>query len=420
MFDQFFRKPRVLARYRDGPLAEERRRYLVHCAEQHMAWTTLREIATYTLAVAKALRLAERPGELITPGEIKAAADCWARRHSPRRSSPAASVSAAWRLFARFATRWLSFLGRLQPVTTAPPPYAEQVTAFVDHMRQQRGLSPRTIEMNCRTVREFLVQLGEAGLRLDTLTIPQVDDIVARQIREGSYARVTIRGYVYRLRAFFRYAEACAWCRPGVAVAILAPRVFRDESIPLGPSWDDVKRLLSATQGDRPADIRARAALMLLSVYGLRAGEVVGLRLEDFDWEREVLTVQFGKRQRPRIYPLCRAVGDAVLRYLREVRPRSAWRKIFLNLRAPFGPMSSCLLGHLVRERLHALGVTLPHYGPHALRHACATHLLEQGLSLKEIGDHLGHADSETTRLYAKVDRARLRAVGDFDLEGLL
>jgi site-specific recombinase XerD len=383
-----------------------------------MAWATLREIAIYTLAIAKALRLADRPGELIAPGEIKAAADCWACRRSPRRPPP--PVSTAWRLFTRFATRWLSFLGRLQPAITAPPPYAGQVTAFADHMRQERGLSPRTIEINCRTAHEFLPQLSAAGLRLDTLTIAQVDDILARQARAGSYTRVTVRGMVGRLRAFFRYAEARGWCRPGLAAALMAPRVSRDESIAAGPSWEDVKRLLGATQGDRPADIRARAVLMLLAVYGLRAGEVVGLRLEDFDWGRELLTVPFGKRQRPRIYPLCRAVGDAVLRYLREVRPRSARREVFLNVRAPYGPLSCGLLSHVVRQRLRALGVTLPHYGPHALRHACATHLLEQGLSLKEIGDHLGHADPETTRLYAKVDRAGLRAVGDFDLEGLL
>jgi site-specific recombinase XerD len=287
-------------------------------------------------------------------------------------------------------------------------------------MLQERGLSPRTIEIRCRTVREFLALLGRDGLRLETLTIAHVDDVLARQVREGDYARVTVRGIVERLRAFFRYAEAHAWCRPGLAASLMAPRMFRDESIAVGPSWEAVKRLLVATQGDQPADIRARAVLILLAVYGLRAGEVVGLRLEDFDWEREILTVRHGKRQRPRIYPLCRAVGDAVLRYLREVRPGSARREVFLNLRAPFGPLSCSLLGHLVRQRLRALGVTLPHYGPHALRHSCATHLLEQGLSLKEIGDHLGHVDPETTRLYAKVDLAGLRAVGDFDLEGLL
>lgn len=87
---------------------------------------------------------------------------------------------------------------------------------------------------------------------------------------------------------------------------------------------------------------------------------------------------------------------------------------------APFRPLSRGGLGQVVYRRLHALGVTLPHYGPHALRHACATHLLAQGLSLKEVGDHLGHQSPQTTRIYAKVDLAGLRTVGDFELEGLL
>jgi len=74
----------------------------------------------------------------------------------------------------------------------------------------------------------------------------------------------------------------------------------------------------------------------------------------------------------------------------------------------------------VVKRRLHALGLQLPHYGAHVLRHACATHLLAEGLSLKEIGDHLGHVSPDTTRIYAKVDLAALRIVGDFSLEELL
>ena len=73
----------------------------------------------------------------------------------------------------------------------------------------------------------------------------------------------------------------------------------------------------------------------------------------------------------------------------------------------------------MVCPRLQALGVSLPHYGPHALRHACATHLLAQGLSLKEIGDYLGHQHHDSTRIYTKVDLAGLRQVADFDLGGL-
>jgi integrase len=173
------------------------------------------------------------------------------------------------------------------------------------------------------------------------------------------------------------------------------------------------------TVGDRPVDIRDRAILMLLAVYGLRAGEVNRLRLDDFDWEREFLYVTCSKTPGRRTYPLTRPVGDAVLRYLKEVRPRSAHREVFLTLLAPIRPLRAALWD-IVGNRLRALGVSLPHCGPHALRHACATHLLAQGLSLKEIGDHLGHRQPDTTRVYAKVDLAGLRQVADLDLGGLL
>jgi site-specific recombinase XerD len=221
------------------------------------------------------------------------------------------------------------------------------------------------------------------------------------------------------LRSFFRYAEARGWCRAGLAGAIRAPRVFPQESLPAGPSWEQVRHLIAASEGDRPTAIRDRALLMLLAIYGLRAGEVVRLRLEDFDWERELLAVSRPKTQLAQTYPLCRPVGDAVLRYLHEVRPRSVCREVFLTLRAPVQPLHRSALTSLVSRRLHVLGVTLPHYGPHSLRHACATHLLEQGLSLKAIGDHLGHQHPDSTRIYAKVDLAGLRQVADLDLGGL-
>lgn len=77
-------------------------------------------------------------------------------------------------------------------------------------------------------------------------------------------------------------------------------------------------------------------------------------------------------------------------------------------------------LWYIVSARLKALGIEIPHHGPHALRHACATHLLDQGLSLKEIGDHLGHKDPDATRIYAKVNLTALRQVAEFDLGALV
>lgn len=418
MFDQLFQEPRALSRQQDGPLADERRRYLVHCAAQGMAFQTLRDAARYTLIIANALRLAERPAELITQEEIKAEANLWTSRHSSA-SSRQPKASSRYR-FVRHATHWLSFLGRLQPTPAVSLPNADLVDQFADCMRRERGLTYRTIETYCHAVHDLLIQLDKASLRLETLTVAQVDDILLHKVQDEGYAPVTVRTYTAGLRAFFRHAEEDGRCRPGLAAAIMSPRVYRFQAIPSGPSWDDVQRLLATAQGDRPADIRTRAVLMLLVVYALRSGEVVGLQLEDFNWERELLTVRRSKAQRTRTFPLCRLVGDAVLRYLREVRRRSTRREVFLALRAPFGQLASRDVHHMVSPRLRALGLTLPHYGPHVLRHACAAHLLEQGSSLKEIGDYLGHRDPESTRVYAKVDLAGLRAVADLDLEGLL
>jgi integrase/recombinase XerD len=412
MFDRIFQNQRVRARHWNGPLAEERCRFLAYYAELGMAPSRLQHIARYTLAITEALRLAERPGELITYAEIDAEAG---RRAAERRKRRMLTVR-----FTGYAIRWLRFLGRLQLPAAVQPRYADRVVEFTDYLLQERGLSPRTIAYDRRTIHEFLAQIEKAALQLKTLTVVQVDELLAKKVRDEGYARITIQRWASTLRRFFRFAERRGWCRQGLAVAIMAPRVFTHEGLPIGPAWDDVKRLLAAAEGDRPVDIRDRALLMLLAVYGLRAGEVAVLCLKDFDWEHEVLSVPHSKSQRPRTYPLCRPVGDAVLRYLREVRPRSNRQEMFLTLMVPFRPLTANGLTMVVKRRLHALGLQLPHYGAHVLRHACATHLLAQGLSLKEIGDHLGHVLPDTTRIYAKVDLAALRTVGDFNLEGLL
>ena len=95
-------------------------------------------------------------------------------------------------------------------------------------------------------------------------------------------------------------------------------------------------------------------------------------------------------------------------------------RHVFLTLHAPYSSLSRSSLWKAVSERLRPLKPPIRHHGPHSLRHACATHLLSQGLSMKEIGDHLGHRNPDSTCVYAKVDLAGLREVAEFDLGGLL
>ena len=415
MFEQLFVRPKALAHQRSGPMIEERLAFLSHLSNLGTARWTLRVVARYLLDVADALRLAQRPGEKIAWAEIREQATRWVRRHRPPHPQPSARP-----LFIRYATAWLRFLGRFQPRTPPTTPFDEWIRDFDDELRQTRGLNGKTVSNYCLYLRDFLRRIGVPPPAWPWVTLTAIDEVVLGKFAEAGYARKTMYHYGEALRAFFRFAQTRGWCRSGLAEGILLPRVYPQEQIPRGPSWDVVQRLIEQTRGHRPNDIRDRAILMLLAVYGLRAGEVVRLRLDDIDWENDLLIVTRPKSGRSQTFPLCRSVGMAILRYLRKVRPRSPHRPVFLFGRAPYAPLASAGVTALVSRRFADLGMTPPHCGAHALRHACATHLLEQGLTLKEIGDHLGHQHPEATRIYTKVDLTHLRRVADFDLRGLL
>jgi integrase/recombinase XerD len=416
MFDQLFRCPHALSRQSAGPLLQERLGYLEHLASLGMARSSLRTAACYVLAAVECLRLAERPGEVIAGDEIESQAARWA--DVPHSGGYRTGVSSR-RFFRLYAARFLRSLGRLHVPAARPHRFAEHVAAFADYMTRERGLSPSTVAGRRWAVDDFLRRLDPPPHSLQDVTPAQLDAVLVRRVQEGGYSRRTIRTLAGNLRAFFRYAGQRGWCRTDLAAAIVAPRLYSQESLPAGPSWEDVQRLIAATATDRRIDIRNRAILMLLAVYGLRASEVVRLRLDDLDWEQERLSLRRAKTQQAQTYPLARPVGNAIIRYLKEARPGSAYREVFLTHCAPIRPLSTSVLWRVVGKGLRALGVALPHHGPHALRHACATHLLEEGLSLKEIGDHLGHHHPDSTRIYAPVNLAGLREVADFDLGGL-
>jgi site-specific recombinase XerD len=416
MFDQMFSQSAARDRHNSGPLAMERVAYLTHLANEGMRHAYLRKIARCLLVVADNLRLAARPGQAISHDEIDRTANLWANRKKTRRPNWKTGHDAR-SFFRQIATGWLGFLGRLDQRPAPAGPDAAKVSAFAEYMVRERGLSPATIRGRCWCVKRFLGYLATAGKSLEEVTLVEIDELFVSMLGNIRKSRVSVQTYASHVRAFLRFAEMRGW-RPRGLVTLQSPRVFAQASLPIGPSWDDVQRLLATTDGDRPRDIRDRAILMLLAVYGFRAGEVRRLRLDDFDWEREQLTVACSKTRRTRTYPLCRSVGDAVLRYLKAVRPHSANRQIFLSLTRRARPLGE--LWPIIAKRLRPLGLSIPHHGPHALRHACATHLLAQGLSLKEIGDHLGHEDPDTTRIYAKVNLVGLRQVADFDLGGLV
>jgi integrase/recombinase XerD len=417
MFERLFKRPQTLACQRAGPLPEERLRYLSCRADQGATRITLREMAHYLLVVAEVLRLADRPDEVISWAEIEQQAVRWGRQAARNKQL---GGPRAREMFRKHAAHWLRFLGRLQPHRRPLHPDAELIAAYGGYLSREKDLVRATLDYHSLTARVFLDHLRSAGISLREVTLPQIDEALRALITVKGCKRATIRRHAGNLRDFLRYAELSGLCRPGLAAGIRVPRVFAQAPLPTGPTWDEVRQMFALIGEGRPADIRDRALLLLLAVYGLRAGEIIGLRLDDFDWDREVFTVTRPKSRRSQPFPLSPVVAAALIRYLKEVRPRTPRRELFLTRCAPLRPINRTTVFLIVARRLRVVCPALPYHGPHALRHACATHLLNQGLSLKEIGDYLGHRHPDSTRIYAKVDLRELRQVADFDLGGLL
>jgi integrase/recombinase XerD len=413
MFNILFRYSRVSSRHANGPLAEERRRFLSHLQTQGVPRSTLLRYASQLLLVAG--RLVRKGRKQMERGEIARCAARWAQ--DQRRRSRAGTLQWPAERFAQVACAWCSFLGWLKDESPPPAPYSLQRGAWASFLHSE-GLSERTASNYCWWINVFLQWLKQEDVPLSRVN-PTVMDRFMNHLSSRGLNRVTLATAAKVLRRFSRYAHGRGWWRRDLTPVILGPRLFRQEDLPLGPAWTEVRRLIAAHDGDTRLHLRNRAILLLLAVYGLRGGEVRGLRLEDIDWTRRILRVRRSKTARVQEHPLTTATGKAIQRYLKRARPECARKELFLTLHAPFRPLSAGALYHLTSSSLQRLEIKSPKRGPHALRHASATYLLNSGSSLKEVGDHLGHRSLGTTRIYAKVDLAGLRAVAAFDLGGL-
>ena len=415
MFETLFTCPGALRRHREGPLAAERAAYLSELATQGMARGTILRQSSYCLCVAIDLERSP-PERCFDEDEVEELASAWAaQRHACGRAS-----SPRWpkEHFRFAATDFLRSLGRLRPAPAAEPGrYDAELADFIAAQQEGRWLS----EATCRSARwqitRFLDCLEQRGVALGDVAATDIDAFFEHMAQR--WARSSLRTSAKMLRTWFGYCETRDWVQSGLADAILLPRVYRHEGLPLGPTWDVVGRMLAETSGEAPTSLRDHAIILLLSVYGLRSGEVRRLRLDDVDWAHDRIHFVRSKSRREETAPLEPRVGNAVARYLHDGRPKTDSRVIFLTLRAPHRPLSAGGLYNVVRRQLSEAEAPKRGLGPHGLRHACARHLVESGRSFKEVGDHLGHRSPDATRIYAKVDLTSLRKVAFDDLGGL-
>ncbi len=418
IIDKIFERGAALRRHAYAPLLEERLLYLQYWSTNGSPESELKRIAQYQLVIMEHLNFYKV--RIVTRDEIKTAADRWARIESSNKRKMDHSKFARDR-FIKDAIHWFKMLECLEKEPKVHFPFEVYLDEYILYMRHEQGLSEATIKVRRSLLKDFLINVSALQNVFSEITPLILDTILIKKYERDGYCRKTIQEYTSIVRSFLRYAESKNWCQKNLASCLKAPRVYQNESLPYSPGWEDVKKIIDNCNSDHPTDIRDRAVLMLLSVYGLRCSEVAHLCLEDFDWKNELLHLRRAKNSKPQTFPLSKTIGNAILVYIQQVRPnRCQPREIFLCRRAPYRRLTSSCIYNIVSKQLKPLNLKIKHHGPHALRHACATHLINDGVSLKEISDHLGHQGLNTTRVYAKVDLVNLRKVAEFEIGDLL
>jgi integrase/recombinase XerD len=283
-------------------------------------------------------------------------------------------------------------------------------TDYLDHLKVERGLSPNTLIAYRQDLARLAAWREKKGLA--TLELRQADlAAFMASLRQGGLQARSVARVVHALKGLYRFAVREDRLHADPMENLRAPRAF--SALPRFLTGAQVEALLAAPDTKTPLGLRDRAILETMYATGLRAAEVLGLRIGDVDLEIGVVTA-FGKGRKERIVPIGREAQAWIRRYLQKSRPRLVKRAdggvLFLSQRG--GKLGHMGLWTVVRRHGVKAGVER-NLSPHVLRHSFASHLLERGADLRSLQAMLGHADISTTQIYTHITKERLRAIYD-------
>jgi integrase/recombinase XerD len=293
----------------------------------------------------------------------------------------------------------------------APRRWPVLVEAYGEYRREHRGVSVGTFVRDQELVSGFLRFMRQRGRNVARMRVTDLDQFIDGL--SARLARRTVAGLCSSLRCFLRFLQTTGRIRRDLASCIVAPRFRVDERPPRALPWKTVRRILSVIGRDRQRGRRDYAMFLLMAIYGLGAGEVIRLRLDDIDWVAGVLSVHRPKTDVPITLPLLPAVARALAAYLRRGRPRTTEaRELFVTVGLPHCALTSSALRYHARKYACQAGVVTAVLGTHVFRHSHATRQIDIGAPAKIVSDILGHRRPSSTSIYVRLAMQRLRTVG--------
>lgn len=402
-------------KYITAPYYGERKRHLENLEKEGMSKVCIREYAELQLDVIKLFKLDQKPMERsFSSDEIIDAAHCFGKLSS------GTSDHSRYQRFRAVCMNWFSFMEIITEKDKSYPG-SNYVDMFCEWHLTSKGSSAGAVVQIRQELDKFFTYINSKGVTINLLTAGCINGYI-ETYQSACFARKTVSSRVSILRTFLRYLYNRSLIRTDMSSYLISPRIYTCEILPASPNENDLNRIAHFYDGDNPCAIRNKAILLLLIEYGVRSGEVTNLKLSDIDWGRDVLYLHREKGcQKQQVLTLKANVGNAILRYIKEVRRNErGYRELFLKLNNPVRPMTPKGIYHVVFNAIKGLDIHVEHMGPHSLRRAFATIRVNKGHTFKDVADILGHKQLDTARIYAKVDLARLRQVSDINWEGIL
>jgi site-specific recombinase XerD len=273
------------------------------------------------------------------------------------------------------------------------------------------GVANGTLYNRSYHTRLFLSWLTEKSVTDIALVKPE-HVIEYLKSTSAKYKKTTMACVSTNVRSFFHYLKMRGIGHPKLAISVPRMKVFRLKNVPTYLSETQEQKFLESFDRNLSSGKRNYAIAILLLRLGLRANEVSSLTIDDIEWKAGVIKICNNKCRRMDRLPLLPEVGEALADYLKNGRPKSESRQIFLKLK--FGktlPIKAGTVCTAINAGLTQFGIDLPKKGSHIMRRTIASRMIQNGASLKEIADILRHRDLDTTMVYTKINIPLLRQI---------
>lgn len=290
---------------------------------------------------------------------------------------------------------------------------------YLQYLKETKQLTSGTINNRKMPVLEFIVRnnIKNTSAAFKKVTRQEVQDYTMETA--SPLTRNSKRALVVALRDFYRFLHLKEYTDIDLSQSVPTITTYRLSTIPRGMPWEKVEKILQCINRKIFSGKRDYAIVLMFARYGIRACQLRELRLNNIDWKNETIIFKATKGGKEIVAPLYKDVAEALLVYFKSGRKNASKEYDHVFLTSGTGgsqvtgqvPLNGAIW-NIVNRALHKTGQAhlLEHArGPHAIRHAFATKLLDQDTPIKSISDMLGHRSIDTTFIYTKSSLPHLK-----------